>query len=122
MMCSNIEKLIEKLQGGNREWEKAFSELMSFQNAGIELERDGRLEEAVRQYKQAVKLGENDERFKVNNYFYSIERLVIVCRKLKKYDDEIRVINLALSSDLSDSDRKKMSARLEKAIKLKDKI
>jgi len=58
---------------------------------------------------------------RINNYYYSYERLVILYRKRKDYDSEIKYIELALSENLQSRDMIWMQDRLTKAYKLKDK-
>lgn len=118
---SFIHKETIKIQAENANWMREFNELMSYQNKGMEFEHMSMLEEAASQYELAISYGRNSERMKSNQYFHSIRRLAIVYRKLKRYDDEIRVIQIGLSEDITDSDRKKLAERLEKAIKLKAK-
>lgn len=117
-----IKRKTAALRAANDAWKSTFCELMSYQNGGAALEGEGRLEEAVIQYEEAVNFGRQSDDMKVNNYYHSIERLAILYRKLKRYDDEIRIINEALSDDITEYDRLKLAARLEKAIKLKEKL
>lgn len=118
---SFMQKEIDILHKENDEWKRDYDTVLQYQNKGKELEHTGMLEEAAEQYEQAVLFGRGSERLRSNFYFQNIERLVIVYRKLKRYDDEIRTIRLGLSEDITDADRKKLNARLEKSIKLKDK-
>ena len=116
-----VERKIAALRADNDSWNIAFSKLMSYQNGGINLEKEGRLEEAIEQYEASVNFG-HQSGMRVNNYYYSIERLTILYRKLRRYDDEIRIINDTLADDITEGDRKKLTSRLEKAVKLKEKI
>ena len=118
---NEFERKLEELQESNRSWEKDFDKLMSLQGRGRELEKEGKLEEAAQSYEEAIKFGKESGRFRINNYYYSAERLMIVYRKLKRYDDEIRIIEMAVGEVFSETDRNKLKARLEKSIKLKDK-
>ena len=118
---NEFETKLEELQESNRSWEKDFGKLMSLQGRGRELEKEGKLEEAALSYEEAIKFGRESGRFKINNYYYSAERLMIVYRKLKRYDDEIRIIEMAVGEVFSETDRDKLKVRLEKSIKLKDK-
>ncbi len=51
-------------------------------------EQDGELNKAVKLYEQNIKEDYADE--------FAFERLMIIYRKLKKYEDELRVINRAI--------------------------
>ena len=118
---NDIEMSLEELRAESRAWEKDFNELMSYQNAGMELEKRGLHEKAAEQYEQAVSFGRSSSRMRTGNYYHSICRLVIVYRKLRRYDDEIRVIRQALSEDMPDEEKKKLLSRLDKATTLKGK-
>ena len=108
----------EKAHAYNIEWERQFEILMGFQNGGADLERKGRLEDAVAEYRKAVDYGKNSDLFQINNYYHSYERLAVLYRKLKMYAKEVGIIREALSEELQSKERNKMLNRLEKAKKL----
>lgn len=113
---------IKKLQAENEAWSKEFKECMSYQNAGMAFEKAGKYEDAALKYEKAIDFGTSSKRLRSGNYFHSVERLAIVYRRLKRYDDEIRVINTALVLDISENDRSKLLLRLHKANLLKSKL
>lgn len=57
-------------------------------NKGIALEKEGRIEEAIKVYEQNIQIGYPAT--------HSYERLMILYRKRKDYGDEIRVARLAI--------------------------
>ena len=114
----DIEKEIAKLRAQNFQWSKEFGICMTFQNKGIEFERLGMKEEAAFQYEKAVENGRKSKFLRINNYYFSIERLTILYRKLKRYDKEIQIIRFALTQSISESDKQKLLVRLDKASKL----
>ncbi len=84
--------------------------------SGEELERAGRVDEAIALYEKCV-----SERFDGS---YPYNRLAIIYRKRKDYDNEIRVLEQAIgiySHDISGDNTKlsKFQERLEKAKELK---
>lgn len=118
----NLEDELKALHAENKVWEKEFSTLMNYQNSGMEYEKKGDLPSAAQSYEQSIKFGRASKRMRINNFFHSIDRLVIVYRKLKKYEDEIRVIEDSLRLDkLIQKDREKFSQRLAKAKQLQEK-
>lgn len=80
---------------------------------------------AVSAYEQCVAFGEASPFLRINNYLYSIERLAVLYRKMKRYDDEIRVIKLGLSHRFDkcvyDSPFARLEKRLAKAELLNEK-
>lgn len=123
-MFWNLDSLLrlnEKLREDNKKWEVAFGKCMEYQNNGMELEKSGKLEEAAEEYENAIDFGKHSNKLQVNNYFHSIERAAIVYRKLKRFDDEIRIIKIGLAEDIGKTDREKFLKRLEKAKLLKEK-
>lgn len=85
--------------------EAEWSEVSYYQNLGMDYERKKDLENAVQSYEKAITLGESSQKVKINAYLHSVERLAIVYRKLKRYDDEVRVILIGLRyQDVNPSD------------------
>lgn len=71
---------------------------------------------AVSAYEQCVAFGEASPLLRINNYLYSIERLSVLYRKMKRYDDEIRMIKLGLSHRFDKCCYDSPFARLEKRL------
>lgn len=112
---------LEALQKENHRWTEQANVLFGHQKAGIELEKEGRLEAAIEEYEAAVAYGREADKMGVNQYYYSLERLCIIYRKLRLYDKEIATIKAALAEYINDKDRERMTARLDKAVLLKQK-
>jgi len=64
------------------------SKTTSLNNKGSELERNGNIGAAIESYEECIKL-QYPARF-------SYERLMVLYRKAKQYDDEMRVIDIAI--------------------------
>lgn len=120
---SNINKEIDRLQAHNRAWEKRYSVLIAYQEKGTQYEKQGKIDDAINEYNKAIDYGFRfTDDFGVNHFFHSIERLMILYRKRKDYDNELRIIDLALNDELSDNDRKDLEHRKERTLSLKNKL
>lgn len=69
--------------------DKQFSEMVDNNLNGIELEKNGKVDEAVKLYEKNVSMGFD------GNHPY--DRLAIIYRKNKDYDNEIRVLEQAIA-------------------------
>lgn len=86
------EPTLEELRARNREWQEQFSTVMNHQGKGIELEKEKDIDGAISEYKQAIANGEKATLLSLNNYLYSMERLMVLYRKIKDYNSEIAII------------------------------
>ena len=77
-------------QKHSKETDKILSTFCNRNNKGIEYEKKGMIKKAIEQYEKNVEDG----------YWGShpYERLAIIYRRLKLYDDEIRIINAAIKA------------------------
>ena len=120
-VMSETRAKFDELQKENHRWTEQANVLFGHQNRGIELEKEGKLEAAIEEYEAAVAYGREADKMGVNQYYYSLERLCIIYRKLRLYDKEVATIEAALSEYINDKDRERMTARLDKAVSLKQK-
>lgn len=117
-----IDRKLAILKSRNKEWSEKFTELMHYQNNGSQYEKQGDIDKAIYEYNMAVDFGmQYADIISQNNYFHSLERLMILYRKTKDYKNELRIIDIALSGELSESDRRDLEYRKERAIILKRK-
>ena len=86
------EPTLEELRAKNKEWEEQFSAVMNHQGKGIALEKEKDIDGAISEYKQAIANGEKATLLSLNNYLYSVERLMVLYRKIKDYNSEIAII------------------------------
>lgn len=112
---------LEVLQEDNRRWTEQANILFGYQTAGIEFEKAGNLEAAIKEYEAAIAYGHEADKMSAHQYYYSFNRLCIIYRKLRLYDKEIATIEAALAEDINDKDRVYMTARLDKAVSLKNR-
>lgn len=83
-----LKELDSKLQK-QRESERKLRSTASLNNEGIALEKAGKIELAIEKYEENIALG-----FAAT---HSYDRLMTLYRKRKEYDDEIRVIQSAIT-------------------------
>lgn len=124
-MIKEAQEGLARLREENRKFDEAFSVAMGFQNKGISFEKMKEFPAAVSAYEQCVAYGEASPLLRINSYLYSIERLAVLYRKMKNYDDEVRVIKLGLSHRFDkccyDSPFARLEKRLAKAELLNEK-
>lgn len=124
-MIKEAQEGLARLREENRKFDEAFSVAMGFQNKGISFEKMKEFPDAVSAYEQCVAYGEASPLLRINSYLYSIERLAVLYRKMKNYDDEVRVIKLGLSHRFDkccyDSPFARLEKRLAKAELLNEK-
>lgn len=77
-------KELEKLQTENAAWKEEFDSLIKFRNTASAFEKDGKLNEAIEEYKKSISLGLNSNRLNFSNYSHDIERVVILYNKTKQ--------------------------------------
>ena len=87
-----IQRKFEEAQARNREWGEQFSTVAGHQRKGIALEKEKDIDGAIFEYKQAIFNGEKATLLSPNNYLYSMERLMVLYRKIKDYNSEIAII------------------------------
>lgn len=58
-------------------------------NAGIEFEKNGQIEEAVKVYEKCI----SESHYPASHSYY---RLMVIYRREKRYEDEMRIINVAI--------------------------
>ncbi len=109
------------LRADNDRWAAQADILYGYQKRGIALEREGKPEGAAEAYEAAVAYGRSADRMTVNQYFYSLDRLCVLYRRLRRYDDEVATIRAALAEFISPRDRERLAARLVKAQHLQER-
>ena len=92
-------------------------------SSGIYFLTKGKIDEAIKEYNNAIDYGFSfTDDFGVNHFYHSIERLIILYRKRKDYDNELRIIDLALSDELTENDRKNLLHRKARTLSLINKL
>lgn len=91
-----FQRKFEEVQARNREWGEQFSTVAGHQRKGIALEKEKDIDGAIFEYKQAIVCGEKATLISPNNYLYSVERLMVLYRKIKDYNSEIAIIEKAI--------------------------
>lgn len=93
-----FQRKFEEVQARNKEWEEQFSIVAGHQSKGIALEKEKDIDGAIFEYKQAIVCGEKATLLSLNNYLYSMERLMVLYRKQKDYNSEISIIEKAIQA------------------------
>lgn len=113
--CIDFEKEIQELQRRNKEFSARLTPVVARNNQGIEFEKSGNIDEAIKCYEQNIVEGQYVTR-------HPYDRLMVLYRRLGRYDDEIRVICSAMTIFRNDSKYiDKLNIRLQKAQILKSK-
>ena len=84
----NLKKFKQEIKSGKNN----FSAVMNHQGKGIAIEKEKDIDGAISEYKQAIANGEKATLLSLNNYLYSMERLMVLYRKIKDYNLEIAII------------------------------
>lgn len=103
-------KQVKQNYDNSKRRDEALQKCADLNDKGITFEKAGNIDAAIKCYEENIADGYTGH--------HSYSRLVIIYRRQKKYDDEIRVINRAIEIFGDDEYYKK---RLQKAIALKDK-
>lgn len=112
----DFEREYRELRRRNEEFSARLSPVVSRNNQGIEFEKSGNIEDAIKCYEQNIVEGQYPTRL-------PYERLMVLYRRLGSYDDEIRVIRSAMITYHNDGKyTDKLNIRLQKAQTLKCKM
>lgn len=84
--------------------ERSIQRIAMLNNKGIELEKQGKIQEAIKVYEKNISYGDC-------NATHSYDRLLVLYRKQKDYENEKRICELAISTFKTE---KKYKDRLEK--------
>ena len=110
----NIDAVIEanKLKQEKRDAE--YNNISLHRKAGMECEANGDVDEAINEYAESIRLGENAENDMFHAFGYSYTRIIVLLDKVKRFAEEIDYIEAVLNHSMKDSERGKYAARLEK--------
>ena len=81
---------------------------------GMKLEKEGNIEAAITEYKEAIKIGEQSSLSRFSSYSYAYERIIILLHKIKDIEAEKQYIEAYLRCDISDKTKEKFTNRLNK--------
>ena len=113
---------LSDLRAQNDKWNVAFNECMAYQQKGMACEKANDFSGAIAAYTQCVAYNETVEDVIGSlRCLHSIERLAIIYRKLKLYDEEQTILEYALKHELSDVMRVKLGDRYRKLMMLQSK-
>lgn len=113
---------IENLRSENERWSKAFSQCMEYQNKGMACEKNKDYTGAIEAYSECISYNETVEEIIGSlRCLFSIERLAVIFRKLKQYDNEQNIISYALKHELPNAKRIMFEDRYRKSKSLQQK-
>jgi len=118
-MIKKDKEELKKLQAENKSWEKEFENINIFRNTASDLEKNGKLLEAIEEYSKSISFGENSQRLNLNNYAFDIERLIILYGKTKQTNRLINFLEHIISKHSNYRDTKKWAVRLSALTKNK---
>lgn len=102
---SDLDKLDEKLKE-EKAFNKKLQKTAELNNAGMKLEKDGKIDEAIQIYEKNVKLGYPAS--------HSYDRLMILYRKQKDTKNEVRIIEMAIEKFPKDVKYKERLSKVNK--------
>lgn len=113
---------LEKLRAQNNKWSTAFNECMSYQQRGMACEKANDYSGAISAYTKCIAFNETvEDDIGSLRCLYSIERLAVIYRKMKLYNEEQNILEYALKHELSDVMRVKLGERYRKLMMLQSK-
>ena len=118
-MIKKDKEELKKLQAENKLWEQDFKTTIKFRNTASDLEKTGKLLEAIEEYSKSISFGENSQRLNLNNYAFDIERLIILYGKTKQANTLIIFLETIISKYPNYRDTKKWAVRLSALTKNK---
>lgn len=103
-----------KIKEREKAWDSEYSEISSHRVAGMEHEANGDIDEAISEYAESIRLGENAENDMFHAFGHSYTRIIVLLDKVKRYAEEIDYIEALLNRNIKEPERDKYIARLEK--------
>ncbi|SIR18729.1 hypothetical protein [Maribacter ulvicola] len=116
-IINSYEKLkneTDRLRNENDLWQKDFNKIIGFRDKATDLEKSGKLSEAIEYYLKSVDFGENSAKLSINNYSHDIERIIILYGKIKEPENQIIFLQKVISNYPDYRDVKKWAVRLSK--------
>lgn len=90
---------LAKITAQNKLWEEEHETLFSLMADGKDAEKNADINLAVTKYTEAIEYGQTHETCYINNYLHCIDRLLVLYRKMKDYNKELTVCELAISNN-----------------------
>lgn len=111
---SNIYDIIEANKKEQENRDNLEIKISSHRVGGMNLEKEGNIEDAISEYKKAIEIGEQSSLSRFSSYAYAYERIIILLHKVKDIEKEKQYINAYLSHNISDKAKDKYTNRLNK--------
>ena len=113
-------EIIEMNRHKQETYDKHYSDIRFLALSGMQSESEENIDEAIARYAEAIELGESCEENLLHAYHHAYNRIIILLSRTRAYLREASYIEQLLKHELQDSERARLTARLEKT-KLKIK-
>lgn len=110
----NIIETIETNKQNQEKRDAEYNNISVHRVAGMEHEANGDIDEAISEYAESIRLGENAENDMFHAFGHSYTRIIVLLDKVKRYAEEIDYIEALLNRNLKEPERDKYIVRLEK--------
>lgn len=120
-VCDVPDDVFDRIEEAKRKdilREKHYTDVSVCRLAGMKAEEDDDIDEAIRQYAEAIELGEASEFDLTHAYRHAYDRIIILLSRTHNYAREVEYIERLLKYQLQDSERERLTTRLEKKMKL----
>ena len=112
----NVFEVIEDNRRNSLLRDKYYNDVSVCRLAGMKAEDDDDIDEAIAQYAEAIEVGETCGFDLLHAYRHAYDRIFILLSRTRAYAREVAYIERLLKHELQDSDRQRLTARLEKTI------
>jgi soluble cytochrome b562 len=79
-----IKRETEILEKENRQWSKEFNNTIATREKALQLEKEGKLFEALDIYLDSINKDENSKKLTIYNYAFDIDRVIVLYGKTKQ--------------------------------------
>lgn len=110
---NSVEQILQRKQE-REERDREYFKISHHRYRGIDLEKEGNLEDALDEYLESISLGNASKFDMLYAYRYCYDRAIILCRRLKITYKEIELLESIIKHKISDQDRTKYQNRLNR--------
>lgn len=104
----------ETLRSENKAWESEFNRITELRKKAQQLEKEKKIDGAIKVYLESLKFSENSSRLKFNNYSFDIQRIVILLSKTKQTEVLKSFLQEKIESYPNEKDSENWKKRLNK--------
>lgn len=104
----------EKLRSENKAWESEFKRITELRKKAQQLEKEKKIDGAIKVYLESLKFSDNSSRLKFNNYSFDIQRIAILLSKTKQNEFLKSFLQEKIESYPNEKDSENWKKRLYK--------